>query len=46
MEVTTKIDLSKYQVLIDFLKTQPVKKAYLFGSHARGEATKDSDIDL
>lgn len=24
----------------------PVKKAYLFGSVARGEATKESDIDI
>ncbi|MCX6149832.1 MAG: nucleotidyltransferase domain-containing protein [Ignavibacteriales bacterium] len=23
-----------------------IKKAYLYGSHARGEATSDSDIDL
>ena len=40
------IDQLKYQKVIDFLKTKPVKKAYLFGSHARGEANKDSDIDL
>ncbi|TAF96184.1 MAG: nucleotidyltransferase [Cytophagia bacterium] len=30
----------------DYFKTQPVLKAYLFGSYVRGEATEDSDIDL
>lgn len=27
-------------------KRFPVKAAYLFGSHARGRATPDSDIDI
>jgi predicted nucleotidyltransferase len=30
----------------DYFKTQPVLKAYLFGSYVRGEATKESDVDL
>jgi uncharacterized protein len=30
----------------DYFKTQPVLKAYLFGSYVCGEATEDSDIDL
>ena len=29
-----------------FFSTQPVLKAYLFGSYARGEANADSDVDL
>lgn len=29
-----------------FLQTQPVKRAYLFGSCSRGEELPDSDIDL
>ncbi len=29
-----------------FLKTQPVERAYLFGSCSRGEETPNSDIDL
>ena len=29
-----------------FLQTQPVKRAYLFGSCSRGEESPDSDIDL
>ncbi len=32
--------------LIDVLKRHDVKKAALFGSIARGEATEESDIDL
>lgn len=30
----------------DYFKTQPVLKAYLFGSYVRGEATEESDVDL
>ena len=29
-----------------FFRTQPVLKAYLFGSYARGEADEESDVDL
>ena len=29
-----------------YLATQPVERAYLFGSCSRGEETKDSDIDI
>ncbi len=32
--------------ITDYLKTQPVLKAWLFGSYARGEETADSDVDL
>ena len=34
------------QLLADYFKTQPVLKAYLFGSFARGEENAQSDIDL
>lgn len=34
------------QKLADYFKTQPVLKAWLFGSFARGEETVDSDVDL
>lgn len=29
-----------------YLSTQPVKKAWLFGSFSRGEETDDSDVDI
>ena len=29
-----------------YLSTQPVKKAWLFGSFSRGEDTADSDVDI
>ena len=32
--------------IADYLKTQPVLKAWLFGSFARGEETPLSDVDL
>ena len=34
------------QVIADYFKTQPVLKAWLFGSFARGEERDDSDVDL
>ena len=34
------------QKIADYFKTQPVVKAWLFGSFARGEETSDSDIDI
>lgn len=40
--------LSKHHIrqLQNYFKTQPVVKAYLFGSYVRGEATEESDVDL
>ena len=34
------------KVLAEYFKTQPVLKAWLFGSFARGEETEDSDVDI
>ncbi len=34
------------QQLAEYFKTQPVLKAWLFGSYARGEETEDSDVDI
>ena len=34
------------QIIADYFKTQPVLKAWIFGSYARGEQTADSDIDI
>ncbi len=33
-------------IIQQYLKTQPVERAYLFGSCSRGEETPDSDVDL
>ena len=32
--------------IVEYFKTQPVLKAWLFGSFARGEETADSDVDI
>ena len=29
-----------------FLATQPISKAWLFGSYSRGEETRESDVDI
>ena len=34
------------KLIADYFKTQPVLKAYLFGSFSRGEETEPSDIDI
>ncbi len=37
---------SMIQTIRDYLATQPVLKAWLFGSYARGEETPESDVDI
>lgn len=34
------------QMIADYFKTQPVLKAWLFGSYSRGEQTEESDVDI
>jgi len=34
------------KMIAEYFKTQPVLKAWLFGSFARGEETANSDVDL
>ena len=34
------------QTIANYFKTQPVLKAWLFGSFARGEETPQSDVDI
>ena len=34
------------KTIADYFKTQPVLKAWLFGSYARGEETQRSDVDI
>jgi len=42
------MNLSKENKLVlqQFFSNKTVKKAYVFGSYARNEANKDSDIDI
>lgn len=41
-----KLSTADKLLLQDYFAGRPVKKAYLFGSYARKEATKSSDIDI
>ena len=34
------------EALRNYFSTQPVLKAWLFGSFSRGEETPDSDVDI
>lgn len=40
------MDASLIEKICRYLSTQPVKKAWLFGSFSRGEETEDSDVDI
>ena len=38
---------TKIQTIIhDYLSTQPIQKAWVFGSFSRGEERPDSDVDI
>ena len=41
-----KLENSKIESIKQYFNTQPVLKAYLFGSYVRGQADSESDIDL
>lgn len=34
------------KLITDFLATQPILRAWIFGSYARGEQRPDSDLDI
>ncbi|MBQ4442782.1 MAG: nucleotidyltransferase domain-containing protein [Bacteroidales bacterium] len=34
------------ETIREYFKTQPVLKAWVFGSYARGEETPESDVDI
>lgn len=41
------MDVQEIQTIIaDYFATQPVLKAWLFGSYSRGEETAESDVDI
>lgn len=41
-----KLTEQELETIRGYFKNQPVVRAYLFGSYARGEADTESDIDL
>ena len=41
-----KLNSEQIQKIATYFKTQPVLRAYLFGSYVRGEASDDSDVDI
>jgi predicted nucleotidyltransferase len=40
------MEKEKLNKIKQFLAKQPIKLAYLYGSHAEGKASEDSDIDI
>ena len=40
------LENKKLESIKNYFNTQPVLKAYLFGSYVRGQADKESDIDI
>lgn len=40
------MDAKLRNTISSYFATQPIQKAWLFGSYARGEETDDSDIDI
>jgi len=34
------------ETMRDYFSTQPVEKAWVFGSYSRGEETSESDVDI
>jgi predicted nucleotidyltransferase len=43
---TMRLTPKEIEIIQSWLKQQPVCRAYLFGSYARGEADESSDVDL
>lgn len=39
-------DTINIEALIAYLANQPIKRVWLFGSYAEGDAREDSDVDL
>lgn len=43
---TLVMDKVLINAIVDFFKTKPVDKVWIFGSYSRGEQRPDSDIDI
>ena len=46
LQKKTIMDTELIETIREYFKTQPVLKAWIFGSYARGEETEDSDVDI
>jgi uncharacterized protein len=44
--VVTYIPMEFISIIQNYLKNQPVRRGYLFGSYARGEQNENSDVDI
>ncbi len=42
----SKLTKRQIEIVQKYFQKQPVLRAYLFGSFVRGEATKNSDVDI
>lgn len=40
------MDNKTISIIREYFKTQPIEKAWIFGSYSRGEEREDSDIDI
>lgn len=38
--------IPEIDIILNYLKAQPISKAWIFGSFSRGEATAESDLDI
>ena len=46
MRMIDAMDANVIQKVREYLSTQPVLKAWVFGSFSRGDQTPDSDVDI
>ena len=46
MQKKTIMSTEMIETIREYFKTQPVLKAWIFGSYARGEETPESDVDI
>lgn len=41
-----KLSAKKLKILVDYFCDKPIRRVYLIGSYARGDATRASDVDI
>ena len=46
MQKICKMDTNVADIIKDYFRSQPVDKAWVFGSFSRGEEQADSDVDI